>query len=88
MILSALKGLYSSLWTQRLLGWGAIVSIMYQINEGMAPPWYVWLLLIMFVLMEYLSFYRGAEYGIITFSKLSRQRQKELLDLMEAGDND
>jgi hypothetical protein len=87
-MLNLIKVLFSSLWLQRLLGWVAIVSMMYQIHYGSAPGWYVWLLLVVFVLMEYISFYRGAEYGIIAFTRLSRQHQKEVLRLLEVDEND
>ena len=86
MMIDLFKAVFFSLWLQRLMGWGAIVAVMYQIHDGGAPSWYVWLLLIMFVLIEYLAFYRGIEHGIRTFVNMSHRDQIKVKKLLEPED--
>lgn len=81
---SALKGLYNSLWIQRISTLAAIISILWFLGTSVEEyGWLVGGLLILVLAIEYIAFYRGVEYGILTFNKMSAKDQARLLKLID-----
>lgn len=81
---SALKGLYNSLWIQRLLTHFAVAVILWILGEAMGGyVWWLVVLVILVLLLEYLAFYRGIEYGIRTFNNMSRSDQIKLMKILD-----
>ena len=83
-MISALKGLYNSLWLQRLTTLISIISLLWFLGSDLEKNgWLVGILMGVVLILEYLSFYRGVEYGILTFNKMSASDKARLLKLID-----
>lgn len=85
---SALKGLYNSLWLQRLLTLISVVVMLWMLSGQMGEHgWWVAVVAVLVLLLEYLAFYRGVEYGIRTYYNMPKQKQQQLIKLLEPEDD-
>ena len=85
---SVVKGLYNSLWLQRLLTLITVVMMLWLLGPQLESyGWWVVVVAVMVLLLEYLAFYRGVEYGIKTFNSMSKKDQMKLMQILE-GDNE
>lgn len=88
-MISVIKGLYNSLWLQRLLLLIAIIGSLWFLGLSLEQNgWMVGLLLGLVLLIEYIGFWRGVEYGISTFNKMSQNEKARLIKLIDNGDDE
>lgn len=84
---SAFKGLYNSLWIQRLLALLSVAMLLWMLGQQNQDRfWWVAVVAALVLVLEYLAFYRGIEYGIRTFYNMSRRDQMRLIKLLEPDD--
>jgi len=87
-MISSLKGLYNSLWIQRLTTLIAIIGLLWFLGTDLEKNgWLVGILMVVVLALEYIGFYRGVEYGIITFNRMSANDKARLLKLIENDDD-
>jgi hypothetical protein len=84
----ALRGLYNSLWLQRLLVLFTIAVTLYYVQFHIGGVgWLIWILFVPVLLLEYLAYWRGINMGIVGFSRLTAAEKEEVLKLLDEISN-